>query len=87
MVVGGAFAEVKRMYVRPQFCGFGLSKSMLKHLTDYTQDQGIGVLRLETGIHQRAALALYEHAGFRRIPPLADYSEDPIALCYDKRLR
>ena len=85
-LVDREYAEVKRMYVRPQFRGAGLGKLMLEHLTDYVRDQGIGLLRLETGIHQRAAIGLYEQMGFRRIPPFGEYLEDPLSRCYEKRL-
>src|SRR5262245_37892206 len=47
---GSEYGEVKRMYVRPAFRGFGLGKLMLNHLADYTQQHGVDVLRLETGI-------------------------------------
>ncbi len=80
------YAEVKRMYVRPQFRGLGLAKLMLEHLITYAQSQGIRVIRLETGIHQKAAIALYESVGFQRIPPFADYTDDPVSRCYEKRL-
>jgi putative acetyltransferase len=86
-LVSGEYAEVKRMYVRPQFRGTGLAKLMLKHLTDYVQAQGIGLVRLETGIHQRAAIGLYERMGFRRIPPFGAYSEDPLSRFYEKPLQ
>src|SRR6266571_938314 len=33
-LVGSEYAEIKRMYVRPQFRGTGLAKLMLRHLTD-----------------------------------------------------
>ena len=86
-LVGSEYAEIKRMYVRPQFRGTGLAQLMLSHLTDYARGQGIGLLRLETGIHQRAAIGLYERVGFRRIPPFGEYQEDPLSRCYEKRLR
>lgn len=86
-LVSGEYAEVKRMYVRPQFRGTGLAMLMLKHLTEYVQAQGIGLLRLETGIHQRAAIGLYERMGFRRIPPFGAYSEDPLSRFYEKPLQ
>jgi ribosomal protein S18 acetylase RimI-like enzyme len=85
-LVGSEYAEVKRMYVRPQFRGTGLGKLMLRHLTDYAQGQGIELLRLETGIHQRAAIGLYERLGFRHIPPFGEYREDPLSWFYEKRL-
>lgn len=83
---GTEYAEVKRMYVRPQFRGFGLGKRMLEHLAAYTTQHGITVLRLETGIHQTEAIGLYERFGFQRIPPFGDYFDDPVSLCYEKRL-
>ena len=83
---GSDYGEVKRMYVRPQFRGSGLAKLMLDQLASYAQQRGIPVLRLETGIHQVEAIQLYERYGFRRIPPFGDYFEDPVSLCYEKRL-
>ena len=83
---GTEYGEIKRMYVRPQFRGLGLAKMMLEHLADYARDHGVGILRLETGIHQHAAIALYEQAGFRRIPPFGTYRDDPVSRCYEKRI-
>jgi GNAT superfamily N-acetyltransferase len=83
---GTEYGEVKRMYVRPQFRGLGLAKLMLNHLTDYARDRGVGLLRLETGIHQREAIGLYERMGFRRIPPFGQYKEDPLSRCYEKHI-
>src|SRR5262245_11788061 len=59
------YGELKRMYVRPQFRGLGYGRRMLEHLAAYAQSRGVGLLRLETGIHQTAAIRLYEGAGFR----------------------
>ena len=43
-------------------------------------------MRLETGIHQQAAIRLYERLGFRRIPPFGPYTDDPLSRCYEKSL-
>jgi ribosomal protein S18 acetylase RimI-like enzyme len=83
---GSEYAEVKRMYVRPEFRGHGLGKRMLEHLVAYSTQHGISVLRLETGIHQTEAISLYERFGFQRIPPFGEYFDDPVSLCYEKRL-
>ena len=80
------YGEVKRMYVKPEFRGVGLGKRMLEHLAAYTTQHGISILRLETGIHQTEAIGLYERFGFQRIPPFGDYFDDPVSLCYEKRL-
>lgn len=83
---GSEYAELKRMYVRPQFRGAGLAKKLLNHLQDYTRSQGIPLLRLETGIHQTQAIALYEQFGFQRIPPFGNYFDDPLSRCYEKKI-
>jgi len=83
---GTEYAEVKRMYVRPQFRGLGLAKLMLNHLANYAQRHDVRVLRLETGIHQHAAIRLYERMGFQRIPPFGEYREDPLSWFYEKRI-
>jgi putative acetyltransferase len=83
---GTDYGELKRMYVRPQFRGLGFGKLLLDHLTDYARVRGVDLLRLETGIHQAAAIRLYEREGFQRIPPFGDYREDPLSLFYEKRI-
>src|SRR5512141_1249250 len=62
------YGELKRMFVRPQFRGLGLAKLMLEHLEQYTREHGIKLLRLETGIHQKEAIGLYERMGYQNIP-------------------
>ena len=83
---GTEYAEVKRMYVRPQYRGLGLARQMLDHLAGHARQAGICVLRLETGIHQTAAIRLYERYGFRRIGPFGDYRSDPNSVFFEKRL-
>jgi GNAT superfamily N-acetyltransferase len=83
---GTAYGELKRMYVRPQYRGLGFGKMLLKHLEDHARAHGVGLLRLETGIYQLEAIRLYEQMGFQRIPPFPPYVEDPVSLCYEKRI-
>jgi ribosomal protein S18 acetylase RimI-like enzyme len=83
---GMEYGEVKRMYVRPQFRGLGLAKLMLDHLAAYGQQHDVHVLRLETGIHQKEAIALYERMGFQQIPAFGTYKEDPLSRFYEKQI-
>jgi len=83
---GTDYGELKRMYVRPRFRGRGFGKLMLDHLAEHARRHGVSLLRLETGIHQREAIGLYERWGFQRIPPFPPYREDPLSRCYEKRL-
>lgn len=84
---GTNYGELKRMYVRPQFRGLGLAKLLLDHLANFARSHKVGVLRLETGIHQHAAIGLYERMGFQRIPPFGEYRDDPVSRCYEKRIQ
>ena len=81
---GSEYGEVKRMYVRPAFRGLGLGKLMIEHLVAYAREQGVGCLRLETGIHQVEAIGLYERMGFERIGPFGAYRDDPLSRFYEK---
>ena len=80
------YGEIKRMYVRPPFRGLGLAKLLLNHLSAYAREHGVGILRLETGIHQREAIGLYERMGFRPIPPFGAYQPDPLRRFYEKHI-
>lgn len=83
---GKEYGELKRMYVRPQHRGSGYAKLMLNHLADYARNRGVALLRLETGIHQIAAIGLYERAGFQSVPPFGEYKLDPLSRFYEKRI-
>jgi GNAT superfamily N-acetyltransferase len=83
-LVGAEYGELKRMYVRPDYRGQGFAKVMLEHLAEHARARGVGRLRLETGIHQHAAIGLYERMGFHRIPPFGDYANDPLSLYYER---
>jgi ribosomal protein S18 acetylase RimI-like enzyme len=85
-IVPGKYAEIKRMYVRPEYRGRGVGVALLSHLTAQAQAARVPVIRLETGIHQHEAIGLYEREGFRRIPPFAEYTDDPVSRCYEKSL-
>ena len=85
-LLGTAYAELKRMYVRPQFRGLSFGKLLLDHLADYARVRGVGLLRLETGIHQAAFVRLYERARYSRILPFGADVEDPLSVFYEKRI-
>jgi putative acetyltransferase len=83
---GNEYGEIKRMFVRPQFRGLGLARLMLQHLEEYSREHNIPILRLETGIHQKEAIRLYENWGFHNIPPFGEYVEDPLSRFFEKRI-
>ena len=83
---GTEYAEIKRLYIREAFRGRGLAPQLLDQLIAYARSQKITVLRLETGMHQHAAIRLYERAGFIPIPRFGDYRDDPLSRFYERLL-
>jgi putative acetyltransferase len=77
------YAELKRMYIRPQFQGQGHGQMMLRHLCAFARHHGISTVRLETGIHQHPAIKLYERFGFQRRAPFGEYRLDPNSIYYE----
>ena len=83
---GTEYGELKRMFVRQQFRGLGLAKLMLEHLETYSREHNIPLLRLETGIHQKEAIGLYEHMGYQSRPPFGEYVDDPLSKFFEKKI-
>jgi putative acetyltransferase len=83
---GGEYAEIKRMFVLPEFRGLKLGRRILEELEKLARTSGLEIARLETGIHQYEALLLYEKAGYQRRGPFGDYSEDPLSVFMEKKL-
>jgi putative acetyltransferase len=86
MVVTPEFAEVKRMYVRPEARGQGLARRMLTTLEQAAAQRGSSVYALETGPAQPEAIALYEQLGYQRCGPYGDYRDDPLSVFMRKQV-
>ena len=82
----GRYGEIKRMYVDPGARGRGVGRALIEALESSLLADGIAVARLETGVRQPEALALYERCGYVRIPPFGAYREDPLSVFLEKRL-
>jgi len=59
------FAEMKRLYVRPNVRGKGIAEAIVSKLAEETVKSGRTLLRLETGSHSFAALRFYSRLGFQ----------------------
>jgi putative acetyltransferase len=81
-----ATAELKRMFVSESARGSGLGRALLEAVESAARDRGIRMLRLETGEPQVAAIALYERAGYVRVPPFGEYLADPTSVCMARTL-
>jgi GNAT superfamily N-acetyltransferase len=83
---GAGSAEVKRLYVRPQFRGQGISREIMAGVEAAALRAGAVRLVLETGVEQPEALSLYESMGYDRIQPYGEYMDDPRSVCFGKEL-
>ena len=88
LVVGTTpdWAELKRMFVHEDARGQGVARALLAAVEGAAREAGIPELRLETGTLHHAAMALYESAGYQRIPNFGQYVDGPDSLCYAKPL-
>ena len=86
VVLMGDYGEVKRMYVHPAQRGRGLAKAIMTAIETEAARVYCPCLRLETGIHQHEAIALYERSGFTRCGRYGDYPDDPLSVFMEKRI-
>lgn len=70
-------AEIKRMYVRPEFQRRGLARRLLTELEQSALEAGVTRLILETGLAQPEAIALYRSMGYEEIPAFGYYADEP----------
>ncbi len=69
-------AEIKRMYVRPEFRGKGIGKALLKRLLAEAGNIGYPKVRLDSARFMKEAQSLYRSMGFQEIDPYPE-SEIP----------
>ena len=68
-------AEMKRLYVRKAFRGFGLGRRLAEAVLEAAVRMGYDSVLLDTLDDMEAARALYEDLGFEEIPP---YYHNPL---------
>jgi GNAT superfamily N-acetyltransferase len=74
--------EIKRMYVVPEARGRGHASRLLQALEEEARRLGYAIARLDTGVHQPAAQAMYERAGYQ---PIGNFNANPFASFWGEK--
>ena len=75
---GSGVGEIKRMFIKPEFRGQGLGRTMFSKLIEKGREFGFSKLRLETANFFEAARHLYRSFGFQDIE---EYHGGEVSLC------
>ena len=79
-------AEVKRVFIKDEYRGRGISKTLMSMLEERASKSGYKYLVLESGELLVAAMALYRKLDFKVIPNYGQYKDMPESICMRKEL-
>lgn len=79
-------AEVKRMYVKPEYRGRGIARTILTELENWAKELGYVRCILETGKRQPEAISLYQSMGYCITANFGQYVGVANSLCFEKHL-
>lgn len=80
------YGEVKGMFVAPDARGHGIGMRLLEAVEAAARDEGLPLLRLETGATLDAACRLYARAGFMPCEAFGDYASGTTSIFMEKPL-
>lgn len=78
--------EVKRVFIKKEYRGKGISKQLLHLLETRAKEKGYSRLVLETGKQLLEANRLYRQIGFKTIPNYGQYKDMTGSICMEKLL-
>ncbi|MCX7709926.1 MAG: GNAT family N-acetyltransferase [Clostridia bacterium] len=79
-------AEVKRVFVRKEYRGKGISKQLMRVLEERARNKGYSKLILETGSLLVEAIGLYNKLGYKVIENYGQYKEMKESICMEKKI-
>lgn len=79
-------AEIKRVYVRDEYRGQGLSRMLMQAVEEKAKQKSYRSLILETGKPLVSAVALYTNMGYTAIPNYGPYACMGESVCMRKDL-
>jgi GNAT superfamily N-acetyltransferase len=75
-LIGSGIAEIKRMYVIPEYRSAGVGRRILEELERRARERHVRAVRLDTNARLTDANRMYTEAGYSRIE---DYNSNPRA--------
>lgn len=81
------YGEIKRLFVDSPARGRGIGRRLIEALETHARQIDLPMLRLETGVKQAEALAMYRSVGFRECEPFDEYLPDRLSIFMEKPLR
>lgn len=82
----GVYGEIKRVFVAPLHRGRGIARALMALIEAHAAENGLPLLRLETGVRQPEALQLYRVLGYQIRGPFGSYGPDPLSVFLEKTL-
>lgn len=79
-------AEMKRVFIRQEYRGSGLSKTLIQTLEALAREKGYHKMKLETGKPLIAATKLYLDLGYQIIDNYGQYKNMALSICMSKEL-
>lgn len=79
-------AEIKRVFVKKEYRGRGISNILMKMLEERAREKGFKYFILESGEPLVSAMALYRKSGYKVIPNYGQYVDMEESVCMKKKL-
>lgn len=79
--------EIKRMFTLRQARGMGIAKRILQELERWGAAENFTHAKLETGINQPEAIAVYKRLDYKPIPNYPPYDNNQESICMAKAIK
>ena len=86
LIVITYYGEIKSMFVDEAARGKGVADALMRQLEDQAREDGLPILKLETGNVLHAAHKLYRRHGFTDCGVFGDYVEANSSIFMEKQL-
>ncbi|SHI80177.1 GNAT family N-acetyltransferase [Wenxinia saemankumensis] len=86
LAIHEGYGEVKSLFTAEAARGRGVGRALLARLEDVAAEEGLPLLRLETGHELAEAMRLYARTGYVQRGPFGPYAENGSSVFMEKAL-